>query len=790
MATIAAIKAVLLDKEKRTLAELNKKDTTNILKPSSTSSSSKVIRLPVSASAATTSKKSSSSAQSLAEAITNARKASSTSKSTTVKRSPAKKSSKIVVETPEVTLAFTDHQVKRLTKEFAKKNILTKQETRALAAEVRLGEEQVRAWFANRRRTKVRSNISRQEKSEAGVKSHGLKSVEVSALLPMADIMSMSRNESEPEVVDILDDSLESDDDDISLLEVSKVVEITPKSIQEKVPSTTKSNPQKVAQVLSTTKPGQEKVLKVSTPKSSKEKTTIKPSTKPSKVVANNKGNVKEAKKEKEAPIEKVIKPEPKNSKPCTREEDLVEELLRRIEELEEDLKDKDGDLYYTKKDLESVQATLEGKERVLNTVQESIPKVVSEHKKALQTKDDAISELELSNSKLREELKVQPKSELTDVEVEKLKEANIKLENKKDCIEVEFVDKLKAKEEENDRLKLSINELKREIVKKEQLQESQVQINGEIKQLKQKNEDDIEKIKQKNEEQIKQFNQKNENEIKELKQKNEDEINQLKQTIEKSEKRIGQVLRDIGEKDDEIKILKYKERQACDYQTSVEETKRLLEENRKDTLALKDYERKLTRKISSLEFDLYTKTAESGTQALIISRLNEKIQQQQIVKICDVDEDIDAKYEKVLDEGLPALEDIVTEEEDDPESEADQSIIQGVPQSSPYVVNTSAKKRKRKDDSTATSDDELDYSEDTPEEPEFESLCAEIETLCVPSKRPRPTFSTQTDCKKMKVADDILDIDIDTAESVESFDNNVIGRFVIETLLDRIFES
>ena len=83
---------------------------------------------------------------------------------------------------------------------------------------------------------------------------------------------------------------------------------------------------------------------------------------------------------------------------------------MRRIEELEEDLKDKDGDLYYTKKDLESVQATLEGKERVLSTVQESIPKVVIEHKKALQTKDDAISELELSNSKLREELKVQPK--------------------------------------------------------------------------------------------------------------------------------------------------------------------------------------------------------------------------------------------------------------------------------------------------------------------------------------------------------------------------------------------
>jgi len=787
MATIAAIKAVLLDKEKRALADINKKDTKTNSKSSSTSSS-KVSRLPVSASTATTSKKFTSSAQSLAEAITNARKATTTSKST-VKKSPAKKSSKIIVETPEVTLAFTDHQVKRLTKEFARKNILNKQETRALAAEVRLVEDQVRSWFANRRRTKVRSNISRQEKSEAGVKSHGLKSVEVSALLPMADIMSMSRTEAEFEVVDILDDSLESDDDDISLLEVSKVVEITPKSIQEKVPPTTKIKPQKVDKVLSTTRPSQEKVLKVSTPKSSKEKTITKPSANPSKVVANNKASVKEAKKEKEAPIEKVIKPEPKNSKPCTREEDLVEELLRRIEELEEDLKDKDGDLYYTKKDLESVQATLEGKERVLNTVQESIPKVVSEHKKALQTKDDSISELKLSNSKLQEELKVKPKSEFTDVEVKKLKEASIKLEKERDSIEFEFVDKLKAKEKENYCLKSSIIELGKEIAKKDQLQESKVQINGEIKQLKQNNEDEIKQLKQKHEDEIKKLKQKSEDEIKELKQKNEDEITKLKQTIENSEERFGQVLRDISEKDDEIKILKYKERQACDNQTSVEATKRLLEENRKDTIALKEYERKLTRKISSLEFDLYTKTAESETQALIISRLNEKIQQQQSMKICDVDkEDIDAKYEKVLYEGLQVLDDIVTEEEDDPVSDADQSIIQGVPQSSPYVVNTSAKKRKRKDDSTAASDDELDYSEDTPEEPEFESLCAEIETLCVPSKRPLPSFSTQVD-KKIKVADDILDIEIDT-ESVESVDNDVIGHFVIETLLDRIFES
>merc|ERR1719186_897912 len=84
------------------------------------------------------------------------------------------------------------------------------------------------------RRRNVRTNISRQEKLEKELKSHGLKSVEVSALLPMADIMSLSKAETGPEVVDILDDSLEGEDDDVSLLETSKIQVSTPKATKEK----------------------------------------------------------------------------------------------------------------------------------------------------------------------------------------------------------------------------------------------------------------------------------------------------------------------------------------------------------------------------------------------------------------------------------------------------------------------------------------------------------------------------------------------------------------------------
>jgi len=283
-------------------------------------------------------------------------------------------------------------------------------------------------------------------------------------------------------------------------------------------------------------------------------------------------------------------------------------------------------------------------------------------------------------------------------------------------------------------------------------------------------------------------------------------EIHQFEDKIEKLEVRITELLKDLGKKDDDLKILKYKERQAVDYEVKIDETKKMLEDNRKETLALKEYERKLTRKITDLEFDLYTKTAESETQSLVISRLNDKIQslQHQDVKSQDGDcEDLDFSgtrlYAKVLDSGLlPNFDDATTAadddsvSDDDPVSDADRSLIKGPPQTSPYVVSTPGRKRKRKDISNTDSDDELDYSNEASEVPEFESLCAEIETLCVPSKRPLPFPASSSPDKKMRMSDDILDIDTeipnDCHEAVDS--SEWIGSFIIGILLESIFES
>merc|ERR1712142_1437996 len=79
------------------------------------------------------------------------------------------------------------------------------------------------------------------------------------------------------------------------------------------------------------------------------------------------------------------------------------------------------------------------------------------------------------------------------------------------------------------------------------------------------------------------------------------------------------------------------------------------------------------------------------------------------------------------------AIEDLVNED--------NESLIKGVPQTSPYVVSSSKKKRKRSNSDSAIEEDVSNIKASV-EEPEFESLCAEIETLCVPTpNRPVPVF-------------------------------------------------
>merc|ERR1712240_751127 len=168
----------------------------------------------------------------------------------------------------------------------------------------------------------------------------------------------------------------------------------------------------------------------------------------------------------------------------------------------------------------------------------------------------------------------------------------------------------------------------------------------------------------------------------------------------------------------------KYKEKQASSNATTVEETKKLLKE-----------------RIQSL--------------------------QQKNVDTPKVDGhgDVDI-YNK------PELSNLVNED--------NESLIKGVPQTSPYVVSSSKKKRKRSNSDSATEED-ISNIKASVEEPEFESLCAEIETLCVPTpNRPVPVFLTSGDRKKIKMSEDHVEDNLPTDESLESYD---VARSVIYDL-------
>ena len=100
--------------------------------------------------------------------------------------------------------------------------------------------------------------------------------------------------------------------------------------------------------------------------------------------------------------------------KQCTTTNGYIETLLERIEQLEDSIKEKEGEVYFMKKDMDKVQETLDSKEAVLNTIQKSIPKVVSDHKKALQDKDAEILKWKSRSDEMKIALdKIQEKDQI-----------------------------------------------------------------------------------------------------------------------------------------------------------------------------------------------------------------------------------------------------------------------------------------------------------------------------------------------------------------------------------------
>jgi len=91
--------------------------------------------------------------------------------------------------------------------------------------------------------------------------------------------------------------------------------------------------------------------------------------------------------------------------KQCTTTNGYISTLLEKIEELEDGIKDKEGEVYFMKKDLDQAKEELDNKERVLNTIQQSIPKVVRDHKDAIASKDAEIINWKFKYEELSKEM-------------------------------------------------------------------------------------------------------------------------------------------------------------------------------------------------------------------------------------------------------------------------------------------------------------------------------------------------------------------------------------------------
>jgi len=160
-----------------------------------------------------------------------------------------------------------------------------------------------------------------------------------------------------------------------------------------------------------------------------------------------------------------------------TRDEDLIEKLFVKIEELEEGLREKEAELYYSKKDFDLLQDDKKSKEKILETLQDSIPKVVSDHKKSLEEKDMEIFELKVKNDNLEKRYRSAGEGKSTEGELKGQLEALRKERMEKIIIESNLKEELRLKSEEMNKYKIEVEG--RENLKEAEIAVLKVKIEG-----------------------------------------------------------------------------------------------------------------------------------------------------------------------------------------------------------------------------------------------------------------------------------------------------------------------
>ena len=393
---------------------------------------------------------------------------------------------------------FSEGQIFLLKEKFQSRQYINNKEAEKLAKDLKMSVKQIKVWFQNMRR-KVKNNDKKADfKIDDNNKQFDIKQPNVPVLRDLNTLKSLKNSFESGEIV--LDDDEEDNgntEEDVSMDEVINNDHLDISTLET-------SSLLKFDSVITD-------VLKA---KAAPEDTT---------------------------PL--ITK--------CTTTNEYIEQLLKNIEDLEDGIKEKEGDVYFMQKDLDEAKENLEAKERVLNTIQQSIPKVVKDHKDALNKKDAEILELQLKVTDMNETIK----------NYERVKKEHVKEDSN-----------LVGQRDEMNKMKSLLSD-------KEKLCQ---ELTSSVKQ----------------------------NEIKMTELENKNSVLQ----------------ENLANKDDEIKILKFKLKQTEHMEFLNTDLKERLDKNQCLYKKLLEKEEKFQQNMSDLEFDLYSKTIEVKSMSDTINRLNEKI--------------------------------------------------------------------------------------------------------------------------------------------------------------------
>ena len=520
---------------------------------------------------------------------------------------------------------------------------------------------QVQLWFEARRSNKEQEeDDTMQEIKEFINKASPVKSTAPSkkSITPSKKSPGVVASKADVEVVDILDDSMDESDE--------------PSLVESPMMRSKKSKEHEVKLTMAGS--GAKEVKESGGKSRGKEVQEVKPTRALPK-----------------APV-KVVDEEPTACP--TKKNELMEELMTRIDQLEKELRAKDKALYKTKKELDikvDVEKTLAEKEKALKIVEANMPNLLAEHKKSMARKDEDIAKLKTAKEALEKDVKdkkglstdlevQKKKKEASDHEISELKSKveeiklmkneeikavkadlkdnlrlkdgelkDLKLEMKKivaskdeenkalksDLKNSKDVDKKSLEEEWKKELKVKDEEMKKKLQVKDNEWKTKLEVKSEdIKNKLDKKDNEVkEKLMAKDDKLKEKLAVKDEEQKKALKLNKEEHETKLEELKNKLDQKAEEVLRanaELNSKDQELKGLKVGQEARKELEVRLKEAEGRVEQGRREVLDLKAYQRKLETKMSTTEEEVFFAKAEVHTQGVIRAGMVAKLKEKE----------------------------------------------------------------------------------------------------------------------------------------------------------------